>query len=148
MLLNRIKPQRFVYHVSKRENRKSIDQQGLRTNTDNGILNFQNAVFANNSNCGDWFPFVIDVFEECNFNDYDIWRIDTNKINNEWFIDNRCLGANWGDAHILSHKAIPRFALDLFILEDFRICFSEMDGASHYHTLGGFTINKLKKIKL
>ncbi len=97
----KITPRRYVYHISKNVFRNSIIKSGL-IGKSNSTIGYTNAVFAHN-NCDDlllWYPFILDIWDLTvktggktitkvyTILNYDVWRIDTGKITNEWFIDN------------------------------------------------------------
>jgi len=83
-----IKPNRFIYHVSRIRNRFSIAIQGLISSTCE-TMKYKNAIFANNGNYPnyDWYPFCIDGTGMGEFEDFDYWQIDTHKIPNRWYMD-------------------------------------------------------------
>jgi hypothetical protein len=145
----KIKPRRYVYHLTCSENREFILLEGLKANSKNGY--YRNAVFAHNTNkltdC--WYPYVLDQYEIMfgvikepaklmNFGSwieqdfitmkYDIWRIDTYALNRTWFIDNLAMnnfmnGVNY-PYYIMSYGDIPTSAIklvDLFQPFDFQM---------------------------
>ncbi len=86
----KITPRRYVYHITKKDNRCSIMKDGLVGNSSQTI-GYSNAIFAHN-NCQQqdfWYPYVLDSWEIRNFGKtilddynilgYDVWRIDTKK---------------------------------------------------------------------
>lgn len=106
-----ILPQRYLYHITGKKNRFSIEENGLSVNTANGkSLKYKNAVFAHNSShlTLDWFPLCMDFYEWSYWDNfdfktsfpkdeeaiknafdsyYDIWRIDTTLFKGNWFVD-------------------------------------------------------------
>lgn len=106
---SKIKPRRYVYHLTYSENREFILRKGLKANSSAGL--YRNAVFAHNTNqlTDYWYPYVMDQYDIMfgmvkqevklmNFGSwleqdfvtmkYDIWRIDTHALNRNWFVDN------------------------------------------------------------
>ena len=101
----KVKPNRFVYHVSFESVRKSILKNGLIGNPKE-INGYRNAIFAHNSAIPNynWYPFCFDACyfwdSSIKFNNptddfayhmekqgYDFWKIDTWKLKKEWFVD-------------------------------------------------------------
>ncbi|TXB66152.1 hypothetical protein FRY74_06155 [Vicingus serpentipes] len=100
-------PNRFVYHITSKENRENILNKGILSNSNKNI-GYNNAVFAHNCELinTNWYPFILDQYE-WDFDEeigwyrdspknilkraikkyYDIWRIDTKYLNRTWFID-------------------------------------------------------------
>jgi len=102
--------ERFVYHLSRQCYRDSIEQKGLKANSKPHTIGFENAVFAHNHNFLDleWYPLTLDKYDWDFYNPknegdrflddtdailrmfeytYDIWRIDTQKLNRQWYCD-------------------------------------------------------------
>ena len=118
-----IKPQRYVWHLTPKHNRKSILRYGLKAN-----LSEHNSVFANNQskNIDFFYPFCIDLYNE-RFSDefyleYDYWRIDTFKIKASWFIDpnmengpKEYMGSSKN--FIVTESSIPKEALSLYKID-------------------------------
>ena len=78
-------PARYVWHLTWKGNRHSIASKGLLAEYSN-----RNAVFANNQSEWLWhmWPIPIDRYENrFSLEDYDYWRIDTQKAGVNWFID-------------------------------------------------------------
>ena len=101
----KVKPRRFIYHVTCSSHRESILKKGL-IGCPKKINGFRNAIFAHNSPMPDysWYPFCFDAgwgwdysikFEDpvdsfahqMEQNGYDFWRIDTWNFKKEWFLD-------------------------------------------------------------
>ena len=89
-----IKPLRYVWHVSRIENRESILEYGIMKR------NANRAVCVNNMKLDDFtikrfWPLPIDIWDYCFswqtempfLSFYDFWRIDTNKVECVWKID-------------------------------------------------------------
>lgn len=101
MTLNLIKakPRRYVYHVSYPCNRLSIYEEGIRPHPT--LDNKYTLLFVNNHplefNLMEFWPLPIDWYDRTgnygNVSDkvfksqYDYWRIDTKKVDVEWYID-------------------------------------------------------------
>jgi hypothetical protein len=117
--IERIIPQRYVWHVSETSNRSPILSHGLRHD-----FSHHDAIFANNQsmNIRHFFPFCLDLdFDERDLRDYDYWRIDTLKIKTNWFIDPNMLRASEEinlnkEFFVVTESSIPSEALDLFTL--------------------------------
>lgn len=105
---------RFLYHVSYKSRRGSIEKNGIKGSS-SGIIGYHNAVFAHNSNVVTltWYPFTLDIYEwddlyyeqdengDYHYVDmpgtellmaalekyYDIWRIDAKKLARPWCYD-------------------------------------------------------------
>jgi hypothetical protein len=105
-----VKTNRYVYHVSYRCSRESIKKNGLIGGSSE-IIKYSNAIFAHNNPIPNyrWFPFCFDEVYNWNFdvkfndsfddfayqvekNNFDFWQIDTQKINNKWFLDDIGMG--------------------------------------------------------
>lgn len=99
-------PRPYVYHISSFRNRASIQKHGSIARTILSLV-IKNAVFAHNTcEVFDWHPFNIDFMEAC-FSGakhyvsesedpillyfialgYDVWRIDTRALKQNWFVD-------------------------------------------------------------
>lgn len=82
ILTNLVKPNKYIYHTSKTENRESIEKNGLIPKYSgywNHQLEYPPAIFAINGNTSKlWFQ---------NVDNRDIWRIDTEKLPNKWWED-------------------------------------------------------------
>lgn len=96
----KITPRRYIYHISKKCYRNLIIKEGL-IGKSNSIIGYKNAIFAHNTpqRLNFWFPYILDRWEldldgfktpleKFIILKYDVWRIDTRKIINEWFLDN------------------------------------------------------------
>lgn len=83
--LQAIRPNRYVWHLSKKFHRNSIAVNGLLRSA--GKFG---CVFANNQEVSllDMWPLPIDGWEsEFSLYDYDFWRIDTVKAEVKWYVD-------------------------------------------------------------
>ena len=104
LLLKRVKPPKFVYHVAEKDNKKSILKNGLipkMNDEDYGDCNYNKPfIFA-----------TIDKNRLVIYGDiYDVWIIDTSLITNKWFIDfNYANSSNIN--HIITENSIPPIAL-------------------------------------
>jgi hypothetical protein len=120
--IEKITPERYVWHVAPIEKRSLILQNGLVPK-----LNEHNCIFANNqsTNILFFYPFCLDVFDGT-FRDnhllqYDYWRIDTKDVEANWYIDpNMKNGPQeyMGDEKnfIVTENHIPRKSLELFMV--------------------------------
>lgn len=99
--LDSVKVESFIWHLSPKRNRDSILKNGLR------ISNNEKLIYANNFNrdLHSMWPIPIEsMYKNLNYENnnyetlktsiiesvapnFDFWRIDTKKTNNEWFID-------------------------------------------------------------
>ena len=106
----KIEPIGFVFHSSHKKNRDSILKNGLQVNIGDSYKDNWNefqpikpAIFAVNT------PNSIESFGLKYSNDYDIWRIDTTKCNNNWYKD-----FNMGGDNIMTFDNIPNNCITLF----------------------------------
>ena len=106
----KIVPRRFVFHTSNKRNRESILKNGLVVGIGDSYKDnwvefepIKPAIFAVNT------PNYIESFGLKYSNDYDIWRIDTQKCDNDWFID-----FNMGGDNIMTFDNIPIDCISLF----------------------------------
>ena len=104
--IERVKPDKYLYHSSKKEFRDSIIEHGLipkYAGNWTGELEYPPAVFAINGviskGHGFWRQSV------------DIWKIDTTDLPNQWWSDLN-LGSDKG--HIMTFDPIPPKYLTLF----------------------------------
>lgn len=112
---NKIKPNRFVFHISEPKFRLKIHSNGLKLSVGESYKSWSGskkaipAVFATNSS----FNEITGGVE--NFSG-DVWVIDTNKINNEWFIDNHFnfMAKEYGNPHIVTFDNVNRNAIRLY----------------------------------
>lgn len=105
-----IEPRRFVFHSSHKKNRESILKNGLQTNIGDSYKDnwkefqpIKPAIFAVNT------PNYTESFGLKYNNDYDIWRIDTTKCDNNWYID-----FNMGGDNIMTFENISNNCITLF----------------------------------
>lgn len=150
-----VKTRRFIYHVSYKSKRASIDKQGILCFS-NDVLNYKNAVFANNAPPSfDWFPICLDSWDwmgtyldyDEEVSKYDVWRIDTHKCSNKWYLDDRVDGGQTS-TYVVSFEKIDRVAIELYKIGMPKTVFTINDGVAHYHSLGGMNENKLQKISI
>ena len=86
--IEKIIPERYVWHLASPENRASILDVGLQID-----LSEHNCIFANNqsANIKFMYPFCLETFDgrynSDNLLKYDYWRIDTESFNADWYID-------------------------------------------------------------
>ena len=101
----KVEPTRYVYHSTSVDNRDSILKNGLIPKSSDeskewvyGIhLSYPKAIFVTMVNLETG---IINSWK--NDNSVDIWRIDTNKLNNEWFVD-----LNYVDVKNNKHEENP-----------------------------------------
>jgi hypothetical protein len=118
-----VKPKRYLWHVTRKHNRNSIIQHGLRTE-----LSAHKCIFANNQsrNIDFFYPFCIhlfyETFEDEQYLEYDYWRIDTKKVKADWFIDpnmkngpKEYMGSSKN--FLFTQSSIPKEALRLFKID-------------------------------
>ena len=114
--LKEVVPNRYLYHLTNKENRSSILYNGLIPMSfansswiDTPSLLYPNSVFANNT---DYFPcfFPLDewLYKPVCHNNIEIWRIDTNECSNIWYRDTNILNS------VMTLGKIPPKALKLF----------------------------------
>lgn len=104
--VKRIKPSRYVYHSTNKSNRESIFSKGLLTSKnlnykDSTSLEHPPAVFATNHS-----PLW-------KLQGSDIWKIDTSKISNKWWMDMNMDSAHQGEKCIMTFDSIPKDAIEL-----------------------------------
>jgi hypothetical protein len=107
--LKPIKVNRFVYHKSNPHFREKINIEGLKTKpksatwlSDTDIKG--KVIFATNSdNKNDWFDSTYDD---------DVYKIDTTKIKNKWYLDPNFLWEK-NPKHIITYENIPKNAIEL-----------------------------------
>lgn len=112
-------PQRFIYHVSLKINRSNISSQGLTpkdSSTGNWshskIIKYPAGIFANNTTIvSDLFYIQEAIYDKFPKHLFDIWKIDTLGLNNQWFLDSNL--SNCQD-YIFSPTAIPAKNLKLY----------------------------------
>ena len=86
--IEKIIPERYVWHLSSPANRASILDGGLQID-----LSEHNCIFANNqsANIKFMYPFCLETFDGLYNSDnllkYDFWRIDTHCFEADWYID-------------------------------------------------------------
>ena len=106
--IQRVKPPKFVYHATDKNNRESIYEYGLSPKSNyrwSNHLWYRPSIFAS-SNIDNMFK---------SGKQYDIWIIDTEKIQNKWYLDlniNKYIGYEHND-YIMTFEHIPPQALDL-----------------------------------
>lgn len=111
LLLKRVKPPKFVYHVAKKDIKKSILKNGLipKQNDDYGDFSYNK-------------PFIFASIDKNRLfirgNEYDVWAIDTTLIPNKWFIDFNFAGFSEIN-HIITENSIPPSALKCISYEKF-----------------------------
>lgn len=151
----KIKTNRFLFHVSHPSCREGIQKYGLLVN-EKSYSEIPDGVYAHNLLTEPdyhWYPFVLigDYDPGC-INDkdplklYDYWRIDTRKIENNWYIDyagrydfGHLIGYDPKDMYIYTDKDVSIRALQLFRLQNDKTWqFEGVKGAVHYRGIGEF----------
>lgn len=121
--IRKIKPERFVWHVTSKQNRRSILATGLDAQKSE-----HKCVCANNQsrNILFFYPFCIDNYHGSlrgnDFLEYDYWRIDTRKVDADWYIDPNMSGGPsefmGSDRNfVVTETSIPVEALTLFEID-------------------------------
>jgi hypothetical protein len=130
--ISKIKTNRYLFHVAHPISREGILKWGLLTNgKENSVI--PEGVYAHNllsKPTYDWYPFVLigdydnelgKIYGNEPLRLYDYWRIDTHKIDNEWFIDYAArgdfkvlLGYDPKKMYVYTTKDISLRALTLF----------------------------------
>jgi hypothetical protein len=111
----KIEPTRYVYHSTSVNNRDSILKNGLipKSSDDSkewvyGIhLSYPKAIFATMVNLKTG---IINPWK--NDDSVDIWRIDTDKLNNDWFVDLNYVDEK-NNKHIMTFQPIPPKYLEI-----------------------------------
>jgi hypothetical protein len=86
--IERIIPERYVWHVSSPKKRTNIKELGLKVD-----ISDHNCIFANNLsfNVIFMYPFCLEAengrYRPNNLLKYDYWRIDTHSFEADWYID-------------------------------------------------------------
>lgn len=105
-----VKPNRFVYHKSNPYFRELISKQGLlpKEKSETWLTTTKidgEVIFATNSdNSEDWFDSPYDD---------DIYRIDTNNLENKWYRDPNFGSKNKENKHIITFEKIPVSSIEL-----------------------------------
>jgi len=118
--LERILPERYVWHLSSPKKRGLIKELGLRVD-----ISDHHCTFANNqsSNIKFMYPFCLELHEgrytPTNLLKYDFWRIDTLRFEAEWYIDPNMKDGpkeHMGDEKyfVFTETPIPSEAIELF----------------------------------
>jgi hypothetical protein len=146
MILKKVNPNRFVYHVTSETFRDQIFRNGLIGKSSLAHVNFKNPIFAHNLSVPNlnWYPFVLDSIWnwdtmddfkllntsqydylklQCMTKGYDFWQIDTRKLKNkQWFIDevatNEFLNGINFPYYIVSEGNIPSYAIKLYTFHE------------------------------
>ena len=118
--LERVLPERYVWHLSSPKKRGLIKELGLRVD-----ISDHHCIFANNqsSNIKFMYPFCIEAhkgrYTPNNLLKYDFWRIDTLRFEAEWYIDPNMTGGPkeyMGDEKyfVFTETPIPCEAIERF----------------------------------
>ena len=141
-----IQTNRYLYHLTYKKNRISINENGLKAATNKGV-GFKNAVFAHNSKLItlNWYPIVLDQYEweefegvfytmedyvmYCIQQAYDVWQIDTCQLNRNWFIDGvaeeefKTRIDKVDNLYVMSYGDVPKSAIRLCDITEFELLF-------------------------
>jgi hypothetical protein len=106
--IERVIPPRYVYHTSSVKYRDSIQLNGLipKVGDWNSELLYKPSIFASIDKKQLFIPY-----------NKDVWRIDTSKITNMWYLDlnlNKYHSFNT-NKYIMTYEPIPKEAVSLFI---------------------------------
>jgi hypothetical protein len=104
---NKIKVNRYLYHVSNPKYRNKINKYGLKPKIGEqrtGELSDVKAIFATNTDDKKWW------FDSTY--DDDVWRIDTKKSNNRWYTDKN-FDTDVYNPHVVTFTDIPKDAISL-----------------------------------
>ena len=101
----RVKPPKYVYHSSPVKNREKIKKEGIKIsrpkNWKDAYLSYMPSIFVTADNEDVW-----------NTN-YDLWKIDTTKIDNKWWVDlNLHKSFNWKAKALMTLENIPSHAIE------------------------------------
>jgi hypothetical protein len=154
----KIKPLRYVFYVAHPDQRETIKRKGIPIEKNTFESKRPEGVYVyNDKRIPDysWYPFIFFDFydsELAAFYDggplklYDYWRIDTSKINNNWFKDEwykldfdifKSDEPNYN--YIYSDTEIPLNALKLCRFQQEKFYFSKGEkGTAHCKYIGEF----------
>ena len=105
LYVDRVKPPKYVYHVSDPEHRDSILRYGLLPRPGNKwhqSLNYPPAIFVSKN--------IDSLFFDDDM--ADIWKIDTENLKNKWWKDLNLTSKNKN--HIMTYEAIPVDNISLY----------------------------------
>jgi hypothetical protein len=105
--IERVKPPQFVYHTSNPNRRNMILKDGLIPMSENwgADLNYKPAIFASTDKDSLFSPYGKDV-----------WKIDTSKIKNIWYLDlnlNKYANESF-NKFIMTYEPIPLEVISLY----------------------------------
>ena len=107
----RVKPPKYIFHVSDKSNRKYILKFGLIPKSN---VNEYGYYYGYDK------PFIFATMKNNNLfmnnDNLDVWVIDTTKINNKWFEDFNYRGKK---NHIITQDPIPPTALKIITMQQF-----------------------------
>ena len=153
----KIQTNRYLFHAAHPIFREGISEWGLLTNG-NDYSKIPKGVYAHNLLSKpnyDWYPFIYPfehdltlgkIYGDNPIRAYDYWRIDTQIIDNDWYVDNAArsdfapfLGYDPKAMYVYSNKDVSLRALTLFRFqnEDFWE-FPGEKGAFHYRAIDEF----------
>ena len=125
-LENKVIPQQYVYHVTRKTKRDSILENGLLAQDHaQGEWGFENEqakyppmVFANNTEVVTDFFYFDDCYGLFNSEKWDVWRIDTEIYHGDWFTDLNMGRFGKLGVYICTSQNIPLNALTLMRIAD------------------------------
>ncbi len=137
---------RYVWHISRKENRKTILELGIVARHPEG------GVWANNAERIDHFyPWIIDGTDFVDYTEMDFWQIDTWKINHTWRVDPfmHCIDGTPSSRrnYICTKNNIPKHAITLYNFEYSFYTTHPTSSKSLYKTwLNSLHVKNLKRI--
>lgn len=148
-----VRTNRYLFHVAHPANRQSIQAKGLISSIYSDSN--RNGVYAHNLLTEPdytWWPFLIigdaedGPIENNPIKYYDFWRIDTNAIENNWYLDNwaradykSIIGTDPKDMFVYTNKDVAPAALQLFRMQtDLYWDFEGNLGSFHFRSLAKF----------
>lgn len=153
----KINVNRYLFHVSHPIHREEILKFGLLA-FEKGYSCIPTGVYAHNmlgEPTNDWYPFVHTCESDYELGEmygknvvraYDYWRIDTQMIDNKWYIDYAAqqdfatvLGYNPKNNYVYTDKDVSLRAITLFRFQNDEFWdFSGENGAYHFRSIGEF----------
>ena len=148
----RIKVGKYVFHLSYPAFRESITKQGLVSSSEDHF-NVSNAVYANNEIDPSAYCYPMNIDFDSPW-DLDFWRIDTELLRNEWFIDE----VMWRDycsrewlrhLYVYTKGNIPIECLSLYRFQNSKEYYYLGEGTAHFRVLDTFRRDNkvLKKLR-
>ena len=125
-LQNRVVPRRYVYHVTRKYRRDSILLNGLLAQDhiqagwgfEREEAQYPSMVFANNSEIVTDFFYFEDCWGSFDNDRWDVWRIDTEIYQGDWYTDLNLGRYGKLGVYICTSENIPLNALTLMRIAD------------------------------